>query len=153
MSKIKLRAILLEDDDTIRNVIKEVLTGRGYETFSFDSPAICPLQLTRECLCNERQQCIDIIISDLDMPAVTGLQFIENQRKKKCKCQHIALMSGFLTEQDKLRAKALGCKIFLKPFSLDELYKWLDEVENQIDPNRELTNWFLNQDVSAQSES
>lgn len=152
LSEIRFRAILLEDDDTIRSVINDILTARGYETFSFSSPAICPLQLTRECRCNEGQQCIDLIISDLDMPAVTGLQFIENQKKKKCKCQHIALMSGFLTEQDKLRAEALGCKIFLKPFSLDELHKWLDEVESQINPNRKLADWFLNPDDSTQSE-
>ena len=38
-------------------------------------------------------------------------------------------MSDFMTDQDKLRAKELGCKVFIKPFRLDEIYRWLDEVE------------------------
>jgi len=146
----KFRIILLDDDDGVRSVLSEILANRGYEVFPFSSPAICPLQMMPECRCNVNQTCTDIIISDLDMPNMTGLDFIENQKKKNCKCQHVVLMSGNWTEQDLLRAHELGCKTFAKPFPFEEFYEWLDEVERSIESTRELCNWF--QDPSSLSE-
>ena len=98
-SDSKLRIILLDDNDGVRNFLSEVLTDRGYEVFSFSNPAICPLQVLPECRFGPNQTCTDIIVSDLDMPDMTGLEFIENQKKKNCKCQHVVLMSGSWTEQ------------------------------------------------------
>jgi CheY-like chemotaxis protein len=137
-----MRAFLLEDDDTIRNMMSEILAARGYEVYAFANPAICPLQVEPECRCSAKQACTDIIISDLDMPNMTGLDFIDNQKEKNCKCQHVALMSGGWEEQDLSRAQDLGCKTFAKPFSFQEFYEWLDEVEKAIEPSRELANWF-----------
>jgi CheY-like chemotaxis protein len=76
------------------------------------------------------------------MPNMTGLSFIENQKKKGCKCQHIVLMSGNWKEQDLLLAHELCCKTFEKPFTFQELYEWLDEVERSIESTRELCSWF-----------
>jgi hypothetical protein len=36
-------------------------------------------------------------------------------------------MSGDWSDGDRSRAQALGCKIFSKPFDLDELSTWVDE--------------------------
>ena len=139
---MKLRIIILEDNDAIRNLLSLILKERGYEIHSFSSPAICPLQITPACRCGGEQACVDVIISDLDMPAVTGLQFIENQKRKNCKCRHIALMSGNLTDEVVRRAKKMGCKVFPKPFNLSDIIEWLEEVEASISPNRQLENWF-----------
>jgi CheY-like chemotaxis protein len=147
----KYRVILIDDNDGIRSGLSQIFAARGYEVFEFSNPAICPLQIMPECRCNANQACTDIIVSDIDMPNMTGLSFIENQKKKNCKCQHIVLMSGNWTEQDLLRAHELGCKTFAKPFTFQELYEWLDEVERSIEPTRELYNWF--QDSASLSES
>jgi CheY-like chemotaxis protein len=138
----KLRVFLLEDNDIVRSMMSEILAARGYEIFDFSNPAICPLQIMPECRCSENQTCTDIIISDLDMPNMTGLDFIENQKKKNCKCQHVVLMSGSWTEQDLFRAHELGCKTIAKPFPFQEFNEWLDEVEKSIEPSRELADWF-----------
>ena len=136
-SDSKLRIILLDDNDGVRNFLSEVLTDRGYEVFSFSNPAICPLQVLPECRCGPNQTCTDM----------TGLEFIENQKKKNCKCQHVVLMSGSWTDQDLSRAHELGCKTFAKPFTFEEFCEWLDEVERSIEPTRELCSWF--QDPSS----
>jgi CheY-like chemotaxis protein len=138
----KFRVILLEDNEAIRSALSKILDGRGYEVFAFSNPAICPLQIVPECRCNTNQTCTDIIVSDIDMPNMTGLDFIENQNIKNCKCQHILLMSGDWAEQDLLRAHELGCKTFEKPFNFQEFNEWLDEVERSIESTRELCNWF-----------
>jgi CheY-like chemotaxis protein len=138
----KLRIVLLDDNDVLRSILSEVLAGRGHEVLAFSNPAICPMQLTPECRCKANQTCTDIILSDLEMPKMTGLGFIENQKKKNCKCQHVVLMSGNWTEHDLQRAHELGCKTLAKPFSLDEFLEWLDEVKRGIESTRELCTWF-----------
>ena len=142
---LKFRVLLLEDNDAIRLLFSEIFDDRGYEIFSFFTPAICPLQMIPECRCGVNQTCTDIIVSDLDMPNMTGLSFIENQKKKNCKCQHVALISASWTEQDLSLAHKLGCKTFEKSFHFEGFYEWLDEVEKSIEPTRELCHWFQDQ--------
>ena len=140
----KLRIVLLEDQEDVRSVLSEALECRGYEVFSFSTPAICPLQKLPECRCMDNQRCTDVVIADIDMPGMSGLDFIENQKNKNCKCRHVALMSGSWSGEGLLRARELGCKILMKPFPFDEFYVWLDEIERHTDPTRELRNWFQN---------
>ena len=138
----KLRIVLLEDNEMLRTMLSGVLADRGHEVFSFSNPARCPLQVLQECRCNANQTCTDISLSDLEMPNMNGLRFIENQKKKNCKCQNVVLMSGRWTEHELKRAQELGCETLEKPFPLDELIEWLDEVERSIAPTRVLCSWF-----------
>ena len=145
-SAVTYRILLLEDNSSILRLLTELFQDRGYEVLGFSNPAICPLQMTPECRCGDNQRCTDIIVSDLQMPAMTGLTFIENQRKKNCKCQHVALISAHWTEEDLALAQHLKCKTFTKPFFFQELDEWLDQVESSIEQTRELRNWFQEQD-------
>ena len=138
----QLRVILLEDSKAILTLMKEFFGDRGYEIYAFSNPSICPLQLIPECRCAENQTCTDLIVSDLNMPTMTGLRFIRNQRQKNCKCKYVAMISASWTEEDLELAQQLGCKTFTKPLFFDDLEEWLDSVEYSIDPKRELHNWF-----------
>ena len=149
-SAFKFRVILIEDSKAILRLLSETFGDRGYEIFGFSNPAICPLQMIPECRCGVNQTCTDIIVSDLNMPNLTGLSFIENQKKKNCKCKHVALISANWTEQELSLAHKLGCKIFTKPFFFQEFDEWLDKVETSIDPTRKLSDWF--QDKGCLSE-
>ena len=104
----KLRAIILEDYEGQRESLSEILKLRGYEIYAFETPAICPLQLMPECRCHKNERCADIIISDIRMPLVTGLEFIKNQKDKGCKCPSIALISGHWNEEELSKAENLG---------------------------------------------
>ena len=126
-------------------MFEEIFADREYETFVFSNPAICPLQLVPECRCNVNETCTDMIVSDLDMPQISGLSFIENQKKKNCKCKHVAIISARWTEQDLALAHRLDCKTFTKSSNFEEFDKWLDEVEKSIEPTRKLRNWFQEQ--------
>lgn len=139
---MRLRVILLEDRNTILTLMKAFFDDRGYEIFSFANPAICPLQLLPECRCAENETCTDVIVSDLNMPNMTGLRFMENQRKKNCKCRYVAMISAHWKDEDLELAQKLGCKTFTKPLFFDDLDVWLDDVEYSIDPRRELRAWF-----------
>ena len=142
-----LRVVLLDDSEALRVVLSELLEHHGYEVLSFSSPTICPLQLRPACRCEKNEACADVILTDLDMPGMDGLQFIENQRSKNCKCQHVAVMSGSLTAEDVSRAEELGCRVFEKPFDMQALFQWLDEIESGSRPARKLCNWMTGEFV------
>ena len=129
----KIRVILLDDNESVRNVLTEILEERGYEVFPYSDPGICPLQLERACLCHKGQACADVIISDVDMPSMTGLEFIENQKMKHCKVRHVGLISGGWTEERLSRAHDLGCKTFEKPFPFNQFFKSFGFVKHLFD--------------------
>jgi YesN/AraC family two-component response regulator len=108
------------------------------------NPGFRPLFLVRECPCPVSHICADIIMTDLNMPNITGLEFIENQIKHGCKVRNIALISGDWSEPEMNRAHELGCMSFSKPLRIAELIAWLNQCEKRIDPNRKLWDWLDN---------
>jgi CheY-like chemotaxis protein len=59
---------------------------RGYEVMSYAAPFLCPLYLLDgSCQCPTQRACCDIIITDLRMPKLSGLEFIGNQKKKNAR--------------------------------------------------------------------
>ncbi len=136
----KLRAIVLDDDYVLRTLIDDVLKDRGYEVHGSSEPFFCPVYLNSKCPCPVETHCTDIIITDINMPNMTGFEFIENLKRNRCKIQKIAIMSGSWTDEQLEHAKRLGCHTFEKPFKLDEFEKWLDECEKKLDHDDKLSD-------------
>ena len=132
---MRIRALVFEDNEGMRELIREVLDSREYEVFAFSHPGQCPLHVVKACPCPLEEACADIIISDVQMPHVSGLEFVEGQREKGCRVRNIALMSAAWTEADLRVAEKHGYRTFHKPFPLSEMLDWLDECEAGIDPN------------------
>jgi CheY-like chemotaxis protein len=143
MNKERMRVLLLEDDEHIRDLMTDLFKSRGYEVVHFATPAVCPLQQKPDCICDEHSRCADIILSDLEMPFLTGLQFIENQKNKNCKAPYLAMMSGNWNHHEVEKAKELGCKVFYKPFKISEITEWLVYIEQNINLNRRLTDFII----------
>jgi len=130
---LNTRILVFEDNDILRYTLKNLLDEMGYEVHTFSNPGMCPqfYSSTHSCLLDD--SCSDIIISDVDMPFETGIEFIENCINNGCKIIFRALMSAGWNETDLQRAEQIGCKVFHKPFDLEELIKWLDDCRKQID--------------------
>lgn len=114
----------------------------------YPDPSLCPLQHSHDCQCEGKERCADIVITDIDMPNISGLDFIESQVRKGCKIQHIAIMSGAWSQLSMKRAKDLGCSVFEKPFRLSVLTEWLDKCEERMDQSKDLSNWFLQEEYN-----
>ncbi|GAX61006.1 two component signal transduction response regulator [Candidatus Scalindua japonica] len=136
---MKIKAVVLEDDDSIRSLTCEILKDRGYEVFASSEPFFSPVYLNQECDCPE-EYCTTIVITDINMPNMTGLEFIEHQRSMGCKFQNVAVMSGRWTNETLAHANRLGCQTFCKPFKVNEIKKWLDECEERLDHRDKLSN-------------
>ena len=86
--------------------------------------------------------CSDIIVTDINMPNISGLDFIENQLNHGCKVNNFAVMSGAWTDKQAEKAKKLGLYIFKKPIDMKDFNNWLDDCEKRLDPKRKLADWF-----------
>lgn len=133
------RVFIFDDQELIRHLAKDILEANGYEVYTFSYPFNCEL-----CQCADGNACADVIISDVNMPNTTGLEFIENQINTGCKIENIALMSGSWSESGLEKAKRLGCKVFHKPFDIKEMTKWLENCEKNTDSSRILASYYLN---------
>ncbi len=138
---MKLRAVVVDDEELVRSLISSILEIREYEVISCSEPLFCPIYLDISCPCPQYQPCCDIIITDINMPNMTGIEFVENQKKNGCKVPNMAIMSGLWTDADLEQAKSLGCKVFKKPLRIVEIDRWLNECEKNTDPNRKLSNF------------
>lgn len=134
------RAIVIDDDKSLRAVISAILKKRGYEVHAYAGPIHCPIYLDHECPCPAEHACANIIITDVEMPNVRGPEFIENQKRNGCKVENIAVMSGKWEDSELEHIKRFGCKIFDKPFKIDELNRWLDECEEKTEPDFKLSD-------------
>ena len=126
-----MKAMVFDDDPMICAFLCMMLRRRGYEATSFSDAAFCPCPVKENETCSQPsgKPCAHIICSDIEMPLVNGLDFVENQFKKHCKCNHFVLISGFWSESNMNRARQLPVKIMAKPTSADQINTWLDEVE------------------------
>ncbi len=77
------------------------------------------------------------------MPRMTGLEFVESQTKRGCQgcVSNKAIISANWTTEEIDKAENLGCKVFRKPFKIDELTQWLVEREKHIPKNRKLVEF------------
>ena len=130
----KPRALIFDDDVIIRDFLTRLLVKRGYECQSFGDPSLfCGLDGCSGRSCAGGRCCCDILITDIDMPVVNGLDFLELQQRRGCHLdiRNIAVMSGRLLNHNGERLQRLGCSFFMKPFNLTWLVEWLAQCENR----------------------
>jgi signal transduction histidine kinase/CheY-like chemotaxis protein len=114
---LKIRALLVEDNDDSREMMKLMLEHYGIEAIAVESAA--------QALAEIRQNRPDILISDVGLPGEDGLQLIQKVRllpdEKGGNIPAIAL-TGYVSAQDRTHALALGYQEHLaKPVDSEKL--------------------------------
>ena len=116
------RVLLIDDEELMINLHKRALEKLGYHvTCFFDS---------LEALKNFQQKTdyYDIVVTDMTMPNLTGLDLIKDILKIKPEVQSI-LCTGYSKSIDKVRAKSHGVSDYLvKPFSPKVLAETIRKV-------------------------
>ncbi len=123
------RALVFDDEPDIRQMFHLLLECCGYEVHSFEDPSdYCKLD-SDGCPLAGSVCCADVLISDLKMPRVDGLSFMQAIAAKHCRIPARALMSGYWTPSSLELAHQLGCHTFAKPMKVDTIFNWLAECE------------------------
>ncbi|MFH0878263.1 MAG: ATP-binding protein, partial [Lentisphaerota bacterium] len=121
--------LVVEDEDAVRGLIVRILKALGYQTLE---AAHGGEGLT---ICQTYQKPIDLIISDLIMPHVSGKQFIEEVRKTR-KDIKVLFVSGY-SNVDTVNGETLGVDtpLIQKPFTKESLAARIREIlENRWKP-------------------
>ena len=139
----KPRILIFDDDQNILKFLEHLFRDRGCDVIPYEYPELCPLQKSHDCPCRENELCADIMITDVDMFRISGLDFIENLMEKGCTISNIGIMSGLWSPDKRNRAQSLGCAVFDKPFNLPALLEWVDKCVERIDQQKVLADWFL----------
>ena len=138
---MRLRVVIFDDEPAILQVLRALCEDRGYEVFTFPHPGLCPLHGMPRCPCPPGTVCADLLLSDLNMPEVQGLDFVETLMSKQCVAPHLGLISARWSPAAHARAARLDCRLFTKPFPIAEILAWFDTVEAHVAPTRALLDW------------
>ncbi len=115
-----MKVLLVEDDDTLRSSLTSALLSLGHDPHSFDraTPALAAVL----------QEPFDIIVTDLKLPDLEGIEMIRKTRTEGIVCPFI-IITGHANLDVALDSIDLGATAFLrKPFTLTELEQALDKV-------------------------
>jgi len=122
------RVLLAEDDDELRWALAEFLEGSGYRVYAVRDGRALLEHLGAAMLFEKRDAPPDVIIADIRMPCLSGMQLLENV--KGCGwATPVVVMSAFGDDDARKRAASLGAAAFLdKPIDTDHLQRILREV-------------------------
>lgn len=108
----KFKVLLIEDDHNIKTFVKAILTTNGYQTIEAKDGA--------GGLMLYHSYCPDLIILDLGLPDMDGIELIQEVRKQGD--VPIIVLSARNSEKDKVEALDIGANDYVtKPFGTDEL--------------------------------
>ena len=125
---LPVNVLLMDDDLDILWMLQRALEKWGHKVDAYVNPEICPAYSSPVCHCDIiNMGCPDVILTDVNMPLVNGIKFVEELKRKGCKCRKIGMMFGDWSESDLLKAYSMEVKIFAKPFDLSEFQLWLSE--------------------------
>ena len=120
MEKQKIRILVIDDEDVIRDFLAEMFVTVGHEA---DVAATGP-----EGIAMFEANHYDVIFSDLGLPDMSGWDVAKAIRAKNAQVP-IVLLSGWGIQLDDVRIKECGVDLVLsKPCQMDELINAVDEV-------------------------
>ncbi len=113
MTKREPRILVVDDDKALADDIVEFLTKLGYEPF--------PAYNGREGLIKFEQEDFQVVITDLQMPEMDGMELLEEMRKLDSDI-NIIVLTGFGTIESAVQAIKGGAYDYIsKPLKFDEI--------------------------------
>ncbi len=132
------RILLAEDDGEMREMLSFVLWREGYAVESMPDGASLLQRLEEACTSEAIDW--DLVISDIRMPGITGMEVLE-YLKARGNLPPLMLITAFGDEQTHELARRLGAVALLdKPFDLQDL---MSQVRRVILPHKSKTDYTL----------
>ena len=116
--------LLVEDEDMLRGLIRELLEIKGYLVLEA-SQGVEALELFKKS-----QEPVDLVLTDVVMPHMSGSELVERLRKER-PALRVIFMSGYTGANNAAIHKSLempGVAFLQKPFRLNALISQVEEL-------------------------
>ena len=115
-----VRIMIIEDDEAMRSLLEDFFEEEGFETDSASNGADALRILSKDPL--------DLIVTDIRMPGLTGLDILPRLRRLKPETP-IIVMTAFGSEDVRRRSLERGATTYLeKPIHLSQLRTLIHEM-------------------------
>lgn len=115
---IKNTLLIVEDDKVLLKMYTQKLSSEGFEVINANDG--------REALEKFQKEKIDLVLTDIMLPKMSGIEFLQEMRNtKKGKDIPVFVWTNLALEQEKKQAMSLGANEYLvkESQSLDEVVK------------------------------
>ncbi len=117
--------LIVDDEVNVRQLLSNILKNNGYNTFVAEhgEAALSILEMEN----------IDVVISDLKMPGISGITLLEEVKKINPDIAFI-IITAFATTQTAIDALRNGASDYItKPFDINEILHSVEKVRKQSD--------------------
>ncbi|MEK6977521.1 MAG: response regulator [Candidatus Hydrothermarchaeota archaeon] len=107
------RILIIEDDPQMRQGLAEMLGDVGYKVTAVGSGS--------EAIAKIRKQEFDVVLTDLVMPNVSGIEVLKEIKRHRPET-HVIMITAFATIESAVHAMKEGASDYVsKPFKIDEI--------------------------------
>lgn len=128
---MKAKILIADDEADLRDLLQDDLEANGYETAVAIDGRAALAHLERQ------QEVIDLLLTDVRMPGLTGNQLLARMRELRPEAPVIVMTAFGSVEQAVEMVKAGAFQYLTKPFQTDELLKVLEAALSQSASQRE----------------
>ena len=119
----KKRILIADDEENMLITLAFILESAGYDTTTSTNG-----RQAMSRILSEKDNPFDLLILDIQMPYITGLQLIEELRKSLINTP-IIVMTGYESDELINELKSKGCNDHIaKPFDEDELLAKIEKI-------------------------
>ncbi len=146
---MRSKILVIDDEDSMCNFLEIMLKKEGYEVETA-SDGFLAVELLKD-------DNFDLVISDMNMPGMTGLEVLQEVKTFKVE-QDFIVMTAFATVDTAIEAMKLGASDYItKPFKVDEIKLTIEksinrkklvseniELKKQLQDNNSFSNFIGN---------
>jgi adenylate cyclase len=135
------RVLVADDSPAIRHLIADALGRQGF--------AVTTAEDGQEALEKARQATFDMIITDYDMPRMTGFEFVHAlKRDPALRDVPTMMLTARTTRRDQAQMRAVGLTTYLvKPFAVDKCVAMVERLlaERRLSAYKEVSRLYISE--------
>jgi DNA-binding NtrC family response regulator len=120
---VKMRMMLVDDEERFLQTTQKMVAKKGYEALTATSGA--------ECLKKLEAELVHVVILDVKMPGMDGVETLK-QIRQRFPLVEVIMLTGHATAESAVEGMKLGATDYLtKPTSVEDLIAKAEEAFNK----------------------
>lgn len=115
-----MKILVVDDEEGARELFNTILTDEGYEVTLANNG--------QDALSRMKSSTYDLVVTDIKMPGMDGLQLLQELRKTGCQAD-VIMVTAYGEVESYLKAMSLGAAEYInKPIRIKELKRIVQKV-------------------------